>query len=150
MDFVPWIFDREAEVMVKTVTLPIRIEPSCGQTLQDQIYFCIRRSIVNGSIHTDGRLPSTRALAADLGVSRTTVLLAFEELKAEGYIVPRQGSGIYIAKVLPDPHPDRQVVRTVAAVNHPLLSARGRSLAQARLADRRAPLPPRPFRLGTP
>ena len=85
MNFAPCIFDREAEVMVKTVTLPIRIEPSCGQTLQDQIYFCIRRSIVNGSIHTDGRLPSTRTLAADLGVSRTTVLLAFEQLKAEGY-----------------------------------------------------------------
>jgi len=136
--------------MVKTVTLPIRIEPSCGQTLQEQIYFCIRRSIVNGSIQTDGRLPSTRALAADLGVSRTTVLLAFEQLKAEGYIVPRQGSGIYIAKVLPDSRPDRQVVRAVAAVKHPLLSARGRSLAQARAPDRRGSIPPRPFRLGTP
>ncbi|MDB6105916.1 MAG: transcriptional regulator, GntR family [Gammaproteobacteria bacterium] len=136
--------------MVKTVTLPIRIEPSCGQTLQDQIYFCIRRSIVDGVIRTDGRLPSTRALAADLGVSRTTVLLAFEQLKAEGYIVPRQGSGIYIAKVLPDRRPDRPVVRAVAAVKHPLFSARGRSLAQARFADRRAPMPPRPFRLGTP
>jgi len=137
--------------MVKTVTLPIRIEPSSGQTLQSQIYLCIRRSIVNGVIRTDCRLPSTRALAADLGVSRTTVLLAFEQLKAEGYIVPRQGSGIYIAKVLPDPRPDRQVVRAVASVKHPLLSARGRAMAQARTPDRRrARTPPRPFRLGTP
>ena len=136
--------------MVKTVTLPIRIEPSCGQTLQEQIYLCIRRSIVDGSLDTDGRLPSTRTLAADLGVSRTTVLLAFEQLKAEGYIVPRQGSGIYIAKVLPDSLPDRPVLRTVAAVKHPLLSMRGRSLAQARTPDRRGSLPPRPFRLGTP
>ncbi|MFL6605461.1 MAG: PLP-dependent aminotransferase family protein [Steroidobacteraceae bacterium] len=137
--------------MVRTVTLPIRIEPSCGQTLQDQIYLCVRSSIMNGVIGTDSRLPSTRTLAADLGVSRMTVLLAFEQLKAEGYIVPRQGSGIYISKDLPDPPPDRPVVRTGAAVKHPLLSARGRSLAQARFADRRAPLsPPRPFRLGTP
>ena len=136
--------------MVKTVTLPFRIEPSCGQTLQEQIYLCIRRSIVDGSINTDGRLPSTRALAADLGVSRTTVLLAFEQLKAEGYIVPRPGSGIYIAKVLPDSRLERQVVRRVAAVKHPLLSARGRSLAQSRTPDRRGPVTPRPFRLGTP
>jgi GntR family transcriptional regulator/MocR family aminotransferase len=139
-----------SRVMVKTVTLPIRIEPACGQTLQNQIYFGIRRSIADGLIRSDGRLPSTRALAADLGVSRMTVLLAFEQLKAEGYVVPRQGSGIYIAKMLPDPCPDRHVVRTVAAVKHPLLSARGRSLAQARFADRRARTPPRPFRLGTP
>jgi len=136
--------------MVRTVTLPIRIEPTCGQTLQEQIYLCIRRLIVNGSIDTDGRLPSTRALAADLGVSRTTVLLAFEQLKAEGYIVPRQGSGIYIAKVLPDSRPAGHIVRTVAATKHPLLSARGRSLAQTRTPDRRGPVAPRPFRLGTP
>jgi GntR family transcriptional regulator / MocR family aminotransferase len=136
--------------MVKTVTLPIRIEPSCGQTLQDQIYFCIRRSIVEGVICPDSRLPSTRGLAADLGVSRTTVLLAFEQLKAEGYLVPKPGSGIYIAKELPDRRPDLRVASTAAAAKHPLFSARGRSLAQARALDRRSSSPPRPFRLGTP
>jgi GntR family transcriptional regulator/MocR family aminotransferase len=136
--------------MGKTVTLPIRIEPASGQTLQDQIYRCIRRSIVDGLILADGRLPSTRALAADLGVSRTTVLLAFEQLKAEGYIVPRQGSGIYIARELPDRRPDLGAMRTPPAVKHPLLSARGRSLAQSRTVDRRAAMPPRAFRLGTP
>lgn len=136
--------------MVKTVTLPIRIEPTCGQTLQDQIYFCIRRSIVEGLISADSRLPSTRALAADLGVSRTTVLLAFEQLKAEGYIVPRPGSGIYIAKELPDRRPNLSVVSSANTVKHPLFSARGRALAQARSIDRRSCSPPRPFRVGTP
>jgi len=136
--------------MVKTVTLPIRIEPTCGQTLQDQIYFCIRRSIVEGIICADSRLPSTRALAADLGVSRTTVLLAFEQLKAEGYIVPRPGSGIYIAKELPDRRPNLRVVSTAATVKHPLFSARGRALSQARSVDRRSSSPPRAFRVGTP
>ena len=136
--------------MVRTVTLPIRIEPTCGQTLQDQIYVCIRRSIVEGLICADSRLPSTRALAADLGVSRTTVLLAFEQLKAEGYIVPRPGSGIYIARELPDRRPDLRIVATAAGVKHPLFSARGRALAQARAIDRRTSSPPRPFRVGTP
>src|SRR5688572_9183050 len=136
--------------MVKIVTLPIRLQPCCGQTLQDQIYVCIRRSIVEGLIPADSRLPSTRALAVDLGVSRTTVLLAFEQLKAEGYIVPRQGSGIYIAKELPDQRPDLRVVPTAATMKHPLLSSRGRSLARTRPVDRRSPSPPRPFRVGTP
>ena len=136
--------------MVKTVTLPIRIQPASSQTLQDQIYVCIRRSIDAGLILADSRLPSTRALAADLGVSRTTVLLAFEQLKAEGYLVPRPGSGIYIAKELPDRRPDLRVVAAGPAVKHPLLSARGRSLARARPMDRRLPLPPRAFRVGTP
>lgn len=136
--------------MVKTVTLPIRIEPSLDQTLQEQIYFCIRRSIVAGLLPTDSRLPSTRSLAVDLGVSRTTVLLAFEQLKAEGYLVPRPGSGIYIAKELPDRRPALRVVATASTMKHPLLSARGRSLARTRPVDRRSPLPPRPFRVGTP
>ncbi|HEY0685089.1 MAG TPA: PLP-dependent aminotransferase family protein [Steroidobacter sp.] len=136
--------------MAKIVTLPIRIEPACGQTLQDQIYACIRRSIIEGLLTADSRLPSTRALAADLGVSRTTVLLAFEQLKAEGYIVPKPGSGIYIAKELPDRRPDLHVVTAASTMKHPLLSARGRSLARARAIDRRMPLPPRPFRVGTP
>jgi GntR family transcriptional regulator/MocR family aminotransferase len=136
--------------MVKTVTLPIRIEPSGSQTLQEQIYFCIRRSIVEGLIPADGRLPSTRALAVELGVSRTTVLLAFEQLKAEGYLVPRPGSGIYIAKELPDRRPALRVVTSASTMKHPLLSARGRSLARTRALDRRSLSPPRPFRVGTP
>src|SRR5688572_33309376 len=122
--------------MVKTVTLPIRIEPASGLTLQDQIYLCIRRSIVEGLICADSRLPSTRALAADLGVSRTTVLLAFEQLKAEGYIVPRPGSGIYIAKELTDRRPDLRVLSAAVAVKHPLFAARGSSTAHARSLDR--------------
>ena len=48
-----------------------------------------------------GALPSTRALAADLGVSRTTALLALEQLRAEGYVVARRGSGMFVAPQLP-------------------------------------------------
>jgi GntR family transcriptional regulator / MocR family aminotransferase len=136
--------------MAKIVPLPIRVEPSSPQTLQDQIYSCIRRSIAEGILAADARVPSTRSLAADLGVSRTTVLLAFEQLKAEGYLVPRPGSGIYIAKELPDRQPDSHPMRAIPRIKHPLLSARGRALATARTSDRRAPRAPRAFRLGTP
>jgi GntR family transcriptional regulator/MocR family aminotransferase len=136
--------------MAKIVPLPIRIEPASRQTLQDQIYSCIRRSIDEGLIRADARLPSTRALAMDLGVSRTTVLLAFEQLKAEGYLVPKPGSGIYIAKELPNGRLEPRASHAGPRVKHPLLSARGRSLAAARTGDRRTRQAPRAFRLGTP
>ncbi len=83
--------------MPRTASLPIFHRRRGGRTLQDQIYRCIRQSILDGLVGADRRLPSTRALAADLGVSRTTVLLALEQLRAEGYVVARRGSGMFIA-----------------------------------------------------
>jgi GntR family transcriptional regulator/MocR family aminotransferase len=48
------------------------------------------------------RLPSTRALAAELGVSRNVIMMAFEQLRAEGYLESRVGSGSFVATTLPD------------------------------------------------
>jgi len=136
--------------MGKTATLPIRIQPARGQTLQMQIYSSVRRSIMTGRLRAEGRLPSTRALAAELGISRTTVLLAFEQLEAEGYIVPRRGSGNYVARELPERLSSADTVSTLRTLRHPLLSQRGRALALAPTPDRRKGGPPRAFRLGTP
>lgn len=136
--------------MGRTATLPIRFESS-RRTLQEQIYTSIRRWILEGSTGTDRRLPSTRALAADLGVSRTTVLLAVANLQAEGYLVSRHGAGTFVAPDLPD-----EVPRPVPAVRpplvrrHPRLSERGRALAEARAPDRRRAGPPCAFRVGSP
>src|SRR6185503_750486 len=118
--------------MGKTVTLPIRIDADSGHTLQQQLYSSIRGSIVEGRFGADGRLPSTRSLSAELGISRTTVLLAFEQLHAEGYIVPRRGSGNYIARALPDPVSCLRPGRATASLKHPGLSRRGRALAGSR------------------
>jgi GntR family transcriptional regulator / MocR family aminotransferase len=135
--------------MTKTTVVPIKLESSHRTTLQEQIYSSIRCSILEGLIGADHRLPSTRALAAELGVSRTTVMGALEHLQAEGYLVTRRGSGTYIAKQLPDraaPLP----LQHARGGRHPLLSERGRALAEARAPDRRRPVSPRAFRLGTP
>jgi GntR family transcriptional regulator/MocR family aminotransferase len=51
------------------------------------------------------RLPSTRGLAAELEVARLTVLEAFEQLYADGYVEGRSGSGTYVVRELPS---DRQ------------------------------------------
>lgn len=57
-----------------------------------QIYDALKRQIGSGAFGTDGRLPSSRALALELGVSRTTVTAAYEQLTAEGYTSVRQGA----------------------------------------------------------
>ena len=133
---------------MKTSTVPIQIRCSDRYTLQEEIYSSIRRSILEGLIGRHSRLPSTRALAAELGVSRTTVLLALENLRAEGYLVSRPRSGTFIAKDLPDRLPQTPALRTSGLV-HPEFSARGRALAQTRYPAWRDSTFPRAFRLGT-
>src|SRR5215831_2879763 len=68
-----------------------------NRAIYRQIYERLRDGIVTGEFSPGVRLPSTRALATDLGVSRRTVLLAYEQLLAEGYVVGRVGSGTRVA-----------------------------------------------------
>src|SRR3954468_6294460 len=117
--------------MRRTASLPIFLEERGTRTLQEQIYRCIRQSILDGLVGADRRLPSTRALAADLGVSRTTALLALEQLRAEGYVVARSGSGIFIAPQLPERLP-RAVIPLANLVSRPPFSRRGAQLARMR------------------
>jgi GntR family transcriptional regulator/MocR family aminotransferase len=57
--------------------------------LQRQIYASIRQGILGGHLPPGTRLPASRMLASDLGVSRTTIVLAYEALETEGYISGR-------------------------------------------------------------
>lgn len=69
--------------------------------LHRQIYGGLRTAIVERLLRPGQRLPSTRALAAELGVSRIPVLEAFEQLLAEGYCESRVGCGTFVAAGLP-------------------------------------------------
>ncbi len=60
-----------------------------------QIYDQVKAGIVSGGIETGERLPSIRGLADSLGVGKNTVTLAYEQLRAEGYILNRKRSGFY-------------------------------------------------------
>jgi GntR family transcriptional regulator / MocR family aminotransferase len=71
--------------------------------LNQRLYRGLRCAIVEGRLAPGTRLPSTRAMAADLGVSRNVVLMAFAQLADEGYLEARSGSGTTVARVLPDP-----------------------------------------------
>ena len=65
-----------------------------------QVYAGLRQAILSGAFGANGRLPSTRDLSDQLGVSRTVVLLAYDQLLAEGFVTGRRGSGTYVAEGL--------------------------------------------------
>jgi GntR family transcriptional regulator/MocR family aminotransferase len=136
-------------------SLLIRIDPRASEGLQEQVYFGIRRSILHGFLPPGARVPSSRELATDLGVSRTTTLLALEQLLAEGYLRTRPGSGTFVADELPDelPRSRPSPVRpgpVLPVSSHPPLSRRGALLSSLPAAARRVAGPPRPFRIGVP
>jgi GntR family transcriptional regulator / MocR family aminotransferase len=70
--------------------------------LYRQIYEAIRTAILSGEFAPGRRLAATRALAKELGVSRITVLNAYEQLFAEGYLDGKRGAGTFVAAELPD------------------------------------------------
>jgi GntR family transcriptional regulator/MocR family aminotransferase len=93
-----------------------------------QIYLQIRGAILAQRLAPGAKLPSTRALAADLGVARTSVISAYEQLLAEGYLSGRVGSGTYISSDLPEPVERQRRRRKVAGISPPL-SPRARDFA---------------------
>jgi GntR family transcriptional regulator/MocR family aminotransferase len=70
--------------------------------LYRQIYTAIRRAILSGEFSSRMRLPASRLLAEQLGVSRITVVNAYEQLFAEGYLEGKIGAGTFVAAELPD------------------------------------------------
>jgi GntR family transcriptional regulator/MocR family aminotransferase len=125
----------------------LALEPRDSRPLHRQIYFAIREAILEGRLRPGARLPASRSLAKDLGVSRNTVMAAFEQLRAEGYIDGRVGAGSFIPRHLPDeagplhrpPEPgDGALPRRI--------SARGQMLVGLRHRGAR----PRPFSPGLP
>jgi len=76
------------------------LEPSGdGSPLFVRLYRLVRGSILEGRLPAGARLPSTRTVARDLGLSRTTAEEAFAQLLAEGFIERRRGSGTYVAAI---------------------------------------------------
>jgi GntR family transcriptional regulator / MocR family aminotransferase len=96
--------------------LLIELRPERGRPLRAQLEEGLRDAVRSGRLHAAAPLPSSRALARDLGVSRRLVVDAFSQLVAEGYLVTRQGSGTFVAETaaaapppvpVPQPRPPR-------------------------------------------
>lgn len=73
-----------------------------GTALNRQVYECLRGAILDSSLPPSSLLPASRDLARELGMSRNTVLHAYEQLRAEGYVHSRVGSGTFVATTTPD------------------------------------------------
>jgi GntR family transcriptional regulator/MocR family aminotransferase len=87
----------------RTTTFPLMLPPRDAATPAYR-WLCtaLRAEILEGRLRPGARLPATRDLAGQAGLSRGTIVSAFEQLKAEGYLEGSVGSGTYVNKVLPD------------------------------------------------
>ncbi|HEU5051162.1 MAG TPA: PLP-dependent aminotransferase family protein, partial [Gemmatimonadales bacterium] len=81
--------------------LLVPLDPARPEPIHRQLYRGIREAILAGGLPAGVRIPSTRRLAEQLGISRSTVLVAFDQLVAEGYLVGAVGSGSYVARDIP-------------------------------------------------
>jgi GntR family transcriptional regulator/MocR family aminotransferase len=80
----------------------ITLEENSGAPFYRQIYETIRRSILSGGLPLGRQLPASRLLAKQLGVSRMTVVNAYEQLLAEGYLEGKIGAGTFVSAHLPE------------------------------------------------
>src|SRR5262249_37714298 len=134
--------------MTKAVTaLDLSLgDPRPSANIWRWLYEEIRDAILSGRLKRGARLPATRERAKQYGVSRGTVVMAFEQLHSEGYLEGRTGDGTYVNGSLPE---DFLNARPIAKV-HPRFARQRPALS--RLASRlpNAPRmsglePPRPF-----
>lgn len=133
-----------AELLLSDLALHDRRSP---MPRHRRLYESIRRSILAHRLPVGAKLPSTRDLARDLGVSRNTVLTAFEQLLAEGYVKAQTGSGTFVADTLPEAAGAAEPAPRIKARSGPIageqaaqaaarLSTRGEKLARIAAGER--------------
>jgi len=130
-------------------SLLLRVDRKTSAPLHAQIDQALRARILAGAVRPGTRLPSSRTLAAELGVARTTVLQALEALQAEGYLVAAPRSGVRVAPELPEEGFTPAPVGTGRSLP-PRLSSAARTLASLGTGAPRLGSVPRPFRPGLP
>ena len=87
----------------ETTTFPLSLPaPPAGASLYRWLYEELRSAILHGRLRPGARLPATRDLACAYALSRATIVTAFDQLKSEGYVEGRSGSGTYVSQVLPE------------------------------------------------
>lgn len=105
--------------------------PREGQERWRWLYTELRAAILDGRLKSGARMPSTRSLARQYGLSRGTATAAFEYLQSEGYIATQVGAGTFVAVALPEePTP---TVQTLGAPDRPSqagLSRRGQAAVE--------------------
>jgi len=130
--------------------LPLSIK---GEARPLQIAICdaLRSAMQQGRLRPGARLPSSRDLARQLQVARGTVVLAYEQLRAEGYLQGARGAGTTVVESLPDRwfRPSQNPPAAIKPSREVVLSKRGERLSSSPFPLERLPAP-RPFRPHTP
>ncbi|HYD93732.1 MAG TPA: PLP-dependent aminotransferase family protein [Noviherbaspirillum sp.] len=126
-------FARSAGRAVAGVLLPLLEQGSAlPGTLATRVYRAIRAAILDGTLREGERLPSTRTLAADLAVSRSTAEAAYAQLEDEGYVRRGVGSGSYVGSAPVARTGDGSAARLPPpSAPSPRFSERGRAVALA-------------------
>jgi GntR family transcriptional regulator/MocR family aminotransferase len=115
----------------------IRLDRTAKEPLHEQLYRQIRDELKSGRF-SDGssRLPSSRDLATDWKVSRSTVRLALSKLHAEGYLRSKPGSGTFVANLLPETFLTADQPKTYQPIQHPSrISDRVTAIPDARVGN---------------
>ena len=89
---------RETRTLRTVPALLVQLDADGSTPLFRQLFDALRTAIQRGELKAGTRLPSTRALAADLCISRNTVALAYDHLYAAGYVATRRGAGTYVTR----------------------------------------------------
>ena len=108
-------YDGEMKKAASSFSPLISVDRSAAKPLYSQIYDAFRAAIVGRNLRAGERIPSTRTLALELGISRIPVLNAYAQLLAEGYFTSRSGSGSFVSTSLlgrRDPAEERSVRST--------------------------------------
>ena len=113
----------------------IQLDRTATEPLHEQLYRQIRDELKSGRF-SDGssRLPSSRTLAIDRGISRSTVRLALSKLHAEGYLRSKAGSGTFVANLLPETFLTADQPKTYQPIQRPVrISDRARAIPDRRV-----------------
>ena len=145
---------------------PAGIELDRRQGLTRQLYEALRQRVLDGRLVSGTRLPATRDLAAALSISRNSVVRAYDQLYAEGFIESRVGDGTYVAQLPMAEKLSTKVSTGLSTSLSPGLSTKWANMPEdlddevihsaglARVKDHHLPQPPlgppRAFRVGVP
>jgi GntR family transcriptional regulator / MocR family aminotransferase len=124
-------------VVADAAALALSIDRRRGEPIAVQLGHQLREMILSGRMPRLARLPSSRALALDLGISRATVVHAYEQLASEGYVEGRHGAGMFVSSALPEQVLQMGIAKSKTLVTPP----------QGLTAQPQAPRA-RPFQLG--
>lgn len=113
--------------------LTYELKKAPGVPLYEALYRCIRGDILSGKLSAGEKMPSKRALAAHLEISKITVETAYSQLCAEGYIVSREKVGYFVEQVqtvLPPPSGHRETSTPVAVMDGTVVDLTGNAPAR--------------------